>query len=134
MSTSFAPKPISRNTIVFFVMDKKGNHMMFFSNTNDMPKLCCKNYGFDCDFEVEDDRRTVPFALGTDDGCRVYLNGSLIYDDPSRHGANPWQHFGRLRLRRGWNRVLVKLENGVGNFGLYFQLFDAEVRTARAPE
>ena len=53
MSTSFAPKLILRNTIVFFVRGEKGNHMMFFSNTNDMPKLCCKNYGFDCDFEVE---------------------------------------------------------------------------------
>ena len=80
------------------------------------------------------DRRTVPFALGADDGCRVYLNGSLIYADPSQHAANPWQHFGRLRLRGGWNRVLFKVANGVGDFGLYFQLFDPEIRAARTPE
>jgi hypothetical protein len=79
-------------------------------------------------------RRSVPFALGTDDGCRVYLNGSLIYQDPSRHVANPWQHFGRLRLRGGWNRVLFKVENGVSDFGVYFQLFDSEIRAARSPE
>jgi hypothetical protein len=80
------------------------------------------------------DRRSVAFALGTDDGSQIYLNGSVIYQDVSRHAANPWQHFGRLRLRRGWNRLLFKVENGVSDFGLYFQLFDAEVRSARSPE
>jgi hypothetical protein len=79
-------------------------------------------------------RRSVAFALGSDDGTQVYLNGSVIYQDSTRHAANPWQHFGRLRLRRGWNRLLFKVENGVGDFGLYFQLFDSEVRSARAPE
>ena len=80
------------------------------------------------------DRRSVAFALGTDDASQVYLNGSVIYQDSTRHAANPWQHFGRLRLRRGWNRLLLKVENGVADFGLYFQLFDPQVRSAHEPD
>jgi len=81
---------------------------------------------------VSPDEREVPFALGTDDGCRLLLNGEPIVEAVTRRGASPWQHFGKLPLRAGRNRVLVKVENGTGDFGLYFQVFDAEV-SARIP-
>jgi hypothetical protein len=57
------------------------------------------------------DARRVRYAFGSDDGSRVWLNGVLD-------------------LQAGWNRVLVKVENGDGGFGLYFRVFDAAVRTA----
>lgn len=80
------------------------------------------------------DARRVRYAFGSDDGGRVWLNGVLVHDDPQRHAANPLQKLGTLDLRPGWNRVLVKVENGDGGFGLYFRIFDAAVRSAAIPD
>ena len=44
------------------------------------------------------------------------------------------QHLGRAKLAAGWNRVLIKVENGTGAFGLYFRPLDERVRAAAAPE
>ncbi len=82
---------------------------------------------------VEQGRR-VPFLAGTDDGCRIWLDDELIYEDVSRHGASPLQHAGELALRPGWNRIRFKVENGTGGFGLYFTLLAENVRTAARPE
>ena len=79
------------------------------------------------------DARSVRIALGTDDGCRFWLNDSLLYEDNTRHGATPYQHLMALPLKPGWNSVLLKVENGVGSFGLYFRLFDEEIRVAAKP-
>ncbi len=84
-------------------------------------------------FLYSPDARRVRFALGTDDACRVWLDGELIYEDLSGHAANPFQHLGELSLHAGWNRVLVKVENGGGAFGLYLHVFDDAVRAARRP-
>ena len=79
------------------------------------------------------DARSVRIGLGTDDGCRLWLNDSLLYEDNTRHGATPYQHLMTLPLRPGWNSVLLKVENGVGSFGLYLRLFDEEIRVAVRP-
>jgi hypothetical protein len=82
--------------------------------------------------EAPEDREVL-YALGTDDGCRLWVNNELLFEDNTRHGANPLAQVGRMRLRAGWNRVLVKIENGAGGFGLYFRVLDAEVRSVREP-
>ncbi len=75
-----------------------------------------------------DSTREVMFALGTDDGCRLYVGDRMVYEDRSRHAASPWRHMGLLRLEAGWNRILLKVENGGGDSGFYFKIFDDEVR------
>ncbi|MCH7812844.1 MAG: CehA/McbA family metallohydrolase [Planctomycetes bacterium] len=78
--------------------------------------------------------RTVRFALGTDDGCRLWVNDALLHEDNTRHRADPYRHVGTMQLEQGWNRVLVKVENGRSSFGLYFRIFDQAVRVAAEPD
>ena len=40
--------------------------------------------------------------------------------------AAPGQDVIPCTLRRGWNEVLVKVENGEADWGFYFELLDAE--------
>jgi len=82
---------------------------------------------------VSPDDREVVFTLGTDDGCRLWINDEVIHEDGSRHGADPLQHVGRVRLREGRNRVLLKVENGGGDFGAYFRVLDDEIRSTIEP-
>ncbi|MFG0330188.1 MAG: CehA/McbA family metallohydrolase [Phycisphaerales bacterium] len=74
------------------------------------------------------------FALGTDDGARVWIGGDLVHDDNTRHGATPLDHFASVELDAGWNRVLFKVENGGGATGLYFRILDDRIRVAARPE
>ncbi len=64
----------------------------------------------------------VLYAIGSDDGCRLWLNNEEIYRDQSRHGAHPMQQVGRMNLKAGYNLVLVGVENGGGPSGLYFRV------------
>jgi len=79
------------------------------------------------------DEREVLVALGTDDGCRVWVGSELVYEENTRHRASPMQHLGTVKLTTGWNRVLFKVENGSGDFGLYLRVLDDEVRAAAEP-
>lgn len=76
------------------------------------------------------DQRDVLYALGTDDGCRLWVNGQVAFEDPTHHGASAYQQVGLISLREGWNPVLLKVENGVGGFGFYFRVLDAEIESA----
>jgi len=78
---------------------------------------------------ISPDDREVGYTLGTDDGCLLWVNGRLVYEDPTRHGAQPLAQVGRISLREGRNRVLLKIENGGGDFGAYFRVLDPEVRS-----
>ena len=76
----------------------------------------------------------VDYTLGTDDGCRLWVNGERILEDAERHAADPLQHLGRLRLKEGWNRVLLEVSNHSGSFGAYFRILDEDIRwSARRP-
>ncbi|MCE9594010.1 MAG: CehA/McbA family metallohydrolase [Planctomycetes bacterium] len=74
------------------------------------------------------DERTIAYTLGTDDGCRVRLGETLLYADPASKGADPWEHLGRVAVAAGWNRLVFDVVNGSGDFGLYFRVFDPELR------
>jgi len=73
------------------------------------------------------------YALGTDDGCRAWLGSEVVFEDASRHGADPLQTLGRLELEAGWNRLVLAVENGGGAFGLYFRVLDEEVTSSTVP-
>lgn len=73
-------------------------------------------------------------ALGSDDGCRLWVGEELVYESRARRAAKPLEHMMKLRLAAGWNRVLFKVENATGSFGLYFRVLDARVRAAASPQ
>jgi len=57
------------------------------------------------------------FLIGSDDGNRVWVNGSLINDNNAARGLTRDQdETGGVGLAAGWNRVLFKVHNGTGGF------------------
>ncbi len=84
-------------------------------------------------FVFSPDARQAFYSLGTDDGCRFWVNDELLYEDLTSHGASPMQTLGRMNLRQGWNRALIKVENGGGEFGLFFRLFDQSLKISPQP-
>jgi N-acetylmuramoyl-L-alanine amidase len=57
------------------------------------------------------------FVIGSDDGNRVWVNGSLINDtNASRSLTRDQDNPGVVSLTTGWNRVLFKIHNITGGF------------------
>lgn len=69
-------------------------------------------------------RQSVPLMLGTDDGAKVFLNGEQLYRFLEVRVAAPDQDTVRLPLRKGWNKLLLKLENNFGGYAFYARIID----------
>jgi alpha-galactosidase len=65
---------------------------------------------------------TVTACLGSDDGIHVWLNDSLLLQDDVQRGVQKNQEKVNLNLKKGENHLLVKINNGSGDFAFYFSL------------
>jgi len=62
----------------------------------------------------------LPVSLGSDDGFRLFVNGSLVAENDTERGVAPDQDRAVLPLRAGRNIVVMKVINTGGPGGLYF--------------
>ena len=118
--------------------DSKGNEWQWKSFTAPGPYIdFCKIY--------KKNQRTVVYAactihaktacdkilsLGSNDGVKAWLNGRCIWENNRPRGAEKDQDFVPVHLEAGDNLLLVKVSQGMGNWGLYARLLAPE--TARA--
>jgi len=71
--------------------------------------------------------------FGSDDSARVYVNGELVHSvwTPGR-AAVRWAESFPVSLRKGMNDVLVKVEQHIGGWGFYLELYrDSDMPAAR---
>lgn len=61
-------------------------------------------------------------TFGSDDSCRIWLNGKLIHDLVAPRGVDPTSDKLTLNLSAGINHLLVKVANGGGGWGAQMQL------------
>lgn len=53
-------------------------------------------------------------AIGTDDSGRVWINGKDVWRDTGTSWYHIDEHIAPFDFRQGWNRILLRLENGGG--------------------
>ncbi|MBI4535557.1 MAG: DUF2961 domain-containing protein [Ignavibacteriae bacterium] len=70
--------------------------------------------------------QTVPLLLGTDDGVKVFLNDVEIHRVLKIRVAEPDQDRVPLALKKGWNKLLLKIENNFGGYNFYARMLDPE--------
>ena len=64
--------------------------------------------------------RPLSLSLGSDDSFKLWLNGKLVAQRKSVRGVAPDQDRVRLNIAKGDNTLLMKLVNGGGDYGFYF--------------
>jgi len=52
--------------------------------------------------------------FGTDDGNKVWLNGKVVHANPAGGAAVPGEHKVNVRLKQGWNALLMKVTQDTG--------------------
>ena len=63
---------------------------------------------------------TMLVALGTDDSGKIWINGKTVWQDSGSSWYFIDEHIAPFEFQQGWNRVLVRLENGDGAAGFSF--------------
>lgn len=70
------------------------------------------------------DDRAVNFWYGSDDGVKIWLNNRLVHVNHVHRGTIGVTDRVELKLAKGWNMLLVKIENVVSGWGFYAKLLD----------
>ena len=71
-----------------------------------------------------DANRAAKLLIGGDDGIKVWLNDAVVFTLGGERAAKPGEFQAAVALRRGWNRVLVKVENIEKDWGFFFTVAD----------
>lgn len=63
---------------------------------------------------------SVKFGVGSNDGVKVWVNGKTVLDRPVSRRAEPNQDTVTVRVKKGRNTVLVKVDQIARGWGFYF--------------
>ena len=61
-------------------------------------------------------------SLGSDDAIKVFLNGAEVFANNTSRGVAPNQDLAQLDFEAGINHLLIKIVNGGGGSGYFFDL------------
>jgi len=70
--------------------------------------------------------QTLPLLLGTDDGVKVFLNKAPLHRVLAVRVVRVDQDRVPLPLKKGWNSLLLKIENNYGGYNFYARVLDPE--------
>jgi hypothetical protein len=63
------------------------------------------------------EERDARLELGSDDSIKAWLNGKLVHANYTNRGVAPRQDLVKVRLRKGWNDLLLKVVDHEGGWG-----------------
>jgi hypothetical protein len=75
----------------------------------------------------------LPLLLGTDDGVKVFLNDREIYRLLTIRVSVADQDRVQLELKKGWNKLLLKIENNYGGYNFYARVLDLDESLVFSP-
>lgn len=68
--------------------------------------------------------RTAILEIGSDDGVKVWLNGELVHALNMARGFNPGEDKVTVKIKNGWNDLLLKITQGAGGWEASLCIFD----------
>ena len=74
----------------------------------------------------------VRMHVGSDDSIKVWLNGTVVHNNPVNRGSGGFQDTFRVNLKQGDNLLLVKVSEAIGNWSMFVGI-DAEVNAVYKP-
>ena len=80
-----------------------------------------------CTIESPEDMQ-VTAALGSNDGIKVFLNGENVFQKHELRFVKIDEDKVTLNLKKGQNRLLLKIEQGRGKWGFVFRLMDSKIQ------
>ncbi len=66
--------------------------------------------------------------IGSNDACKVWVNGKLVIQYLNGRSAEPSQNIAKVKLKKGKNTILLKIDQLGGSWGAYIQLYTKEAQ------
>jgi pimeloyl-ACP methyl ester carboxylesterase len=88
----------------------------------------CLAYAYN-EFKI-DERTKAVLKFGSDDGIKIWLNGTLITDHHIHREFVPDEESVQVYLKSGVNRILVKVDQGTGDWTFGMNLLSADEEKA----
>ena len=66
--------------------------------------------------------REVQFRFGSDDGIKVWLNDEMVFSYEVERSAEVDDDILTVALRKGWNKILIKVSETWGSWGFFFRV------------
>ena len=79
------------------------------------------------------DERDVPLSIGSDDGIKVFVNGKPVYKKLLVRISEPDQDRINIHLEKGWNTLLLKIENNFGGYAFFARVIDFDNKLIITP-
>lgn len=78
-----------------------------------------------CTYVFSDADKTVQLWLGSDDGVRAAVNGTVVHKNPASRGVSADQDkVQNVKLRKGWNTLVLSISQGGGGCGFCARIMD----------
>ncbi|MCX6250001.1 MAG: DUF2961 domain-containing protein [Bacteroidetes bacterium] len=94
--------------------------LSYLVNSND-PVIC---YAVSYIYSAGD--RLIPLYIGSTNAMKVFCNRKQILRYQKQHGNHPDQEEVFLHVNKGWNELLLKLENNASGLGYFVRLIDKD--------
>ncbi|MBL7170829.1 MAG: hypothetical protein ISS46_02410, partial [Candidatus Omnitrophica bacterium] len=75
-------------------------------------------------YVISDETKDALIKLGSDDGYKLWVNHELIGWDHIHRGSAPDQNSHQVKLKKGGNIILIKIDQDFGGINFYLRLTD----------
>lgn len=72
------------------------------------------------------EERIIKLLIGSDDGMKVFFNDKQIFRYTGARIAEPDQGQVFLHVNKGWNKLMLKIENNMDEYGFYARILDRD--------
>ena len=80
---------------------------------------------------LSETQQDATLEVGSDDGIKVWLNGEVVHANNASRGVSPGQDKIKVTLNQGYNRLLLKVNNGGGDWGACARLVSTDNKPLR---
>ena len=70
--------------------------------------------------------KSYALKIGSDDGAKIWVNNKKVHELDTKRGALPDQETVNVKLKEGWNDLLVMINEEVGEWGFYLRFVDPQ--------
>lgn len=102
------------------------NFISIFSNGNTDVNPRAEGIAYAYAEITSPDDREVKLTLGSNDGAKMWINNKVVYNIDVGRGAVADQDILTVKLKKGKNKILVKVENLGASWGLYIRIVDPQ--------
>ena len=68
----------------------------------------------------------IKIGVGSNDGCRLWINGQLVHEKVIQRLAKPNQDILTVPVKKGENSILIKIDQFGGGWGFYLSILEGE--------